>query len=167
MIAIKELAHFAFKNKNLRIQTIADSLGVNYVVEGSVRKVGEGLRITAQLIRAQDDVHVWSNTYDRNSSDIFVLQQEIASKIAESLDISLDPKAVENMQWAGTNSAEAYLAFLKGREIDVNAHRNGLFIKLEGLKKANVFYEESSHVPLIINMPNQIKQNILLKSKLF
>jgi len=59
---------------------------------------------------------------------------------------------VENMQWAGTNSAEAYLAFLKGREIDVNAHRNGLFIKLEGLKKANVFYEESiKHDPDFIN----------------
>jgi adenylate cyclase len=135
---------FAFKNKNLRIQTIADSLGVNYVVEGSVRKVGEGLRITAQLIRAKDDVHIWSNTYDRNSKDIFLLQQDIASSIARSLNISLDSKSIEQMQWAGTQNADAYIAFLKARELDEEAHRGGRFIDLVKLKKANVFYEESS-----------------------
>jgi len=134
---------FAFKNKTLRIQDIADSLGVNYVVEGSVRKVGEGLRITAQLIRAKDDFHIWSNTYDRDSKDIFQLQQEIATKIAESLDISLDPDAAKQMQGAGTTNPEAFLAFLKGRELDDNAHKNGRFIELENLKRANVFYEES------------------------
>ncbi len=143
---------FAFKNKTLRIQDIADSLGVNYVVEGSVRKVGDGLRITAQLIRAKDDFHIWSNTYDRDSKDIFQLQQEIATKIAESLDISLDPEAAKQMQGAGTTNPEAFLAFLKGRELDDHAHRNGRYIKLEELKKANVFYEESiKHDPDFIN----------------
>jgi len=134
---------FAFKNKNLRIQTIADSLGVNYVVEGSIRKVDDGLRITAQLIRAKDDFHIWSNTYDRDSKDIFLLQQEIATKIAESLDISLDPKAAKQMQGAGTINPEAFLAFLKGRELDEKAHKNGRFIELAKLKNANVYYEES------------------------
>lgn len=149
---ISRTSSFAFKNKNLRIQTIADSLGVNYVVEGSVRKVGEGLRITAQLIRAKDDVHIWSNTYDRDSRDIFQLQQEIATKIAESLDISLDPNAVKQMQGAGTTNPEAFLAFLKGRELDENAHQNGRFIKLEELRRANVFYKESiKHDPDFIN----------------
>jgi TolB-like protein len=134
---------FAFKNKNIRIQAIADSLGVNYVVEGSVRKVGDGLRITAQLIRAKDDFHIWSNTYDRDSRDIFQLQQEIATRIAESLDISLDPVAVKQMQGAGTTNPEAFLAFLKGRELDEKAHQNGRFIPLAELKAANVFYEQS------------------------
>jgi adenylate cyclase len=135
---------FAFKNKNLRIQDIADSLGVNYIVEGSIRKSDNGLRITAQLIRASDGFHMWSNTYDRDAKDIFELQKEIATKIAESLDISLDEKSIEQMQWAGTTSAEAYLAFLKGRELDNQAHERSRFVDLATLKKANVYYEQSS-----------------------
>jgi TolB-like protein len=137
---------FAFKNKNLRIQDIADSLGVNYIVEGSIRKSDNGLRITAQLIRASDGFHVWSNTYDRDAKDIFELQKEIATKIAESLDISLDEKSIEQMQWAGTASAEAYLAFLKGRELDNQAHERSRFVDLATLKKANVYYEQSSEL---------------------
>ena len=143
---ISRTSSFAFKNKNLRLEVIADSLHVNYIVEGSIRKSNQGLRITAQLIRAKDDFHMWSNTYDRNSTDIFTLQQEIASKIAESLDISLDPKAVQKMQWAGTTSAEAYLAFLKARELDDRAHQVSRFIDLITLKRANAYYEQSSQL---------------------
>lgn len=139
---ISRTSSFAFKNKNLRIQVIADSLGVNYVVEGSVRKSESGLRITAQLIRAKDGFHIWSNTYDRKPKDIFVLQQEIAGKIAESLDISLDPKAVEKMQWAGTNNPEAFVAFLKGQGVFNEAHvkRSEL---LPYLKRANLDFDDA------------------------
>ena len=139
---ISRTSSFAFKNKNLRIETIADSLKVNYIVEGSVRKSDQGFRITAQLIRAEDGFHLWSNTFDRNSKDIFILQQEIASKIAESLDISLDPKAVQKMQWAGTNNPEAYLTFWKGQGIFNEAHvqRNEL---LPLLKRANLNFDEA------------------------
>jgi TolB-like protein/tetratricopeptide (TPR) repeat protein len=139
---ISRTSSFAFKNKNLRIQTIADSLGVNYVVEGSVRKSDNNLRITAQLIRAKDGFHIWSNTYDRNSKDIFVLQQEIATKIAESLDISLDPKAIEHMQRAGTSNPEAFVVFLKGQGIFNEAHikRSEL---LPYLKRANINFDEA------------------------
>jgi TolB-like protein len=140
---ISRTSSFAFKNKNLRIQTIADSLQVNYIVEGSVRKGGTGLRITAQLIRAQDGFHIWSTTYDRDSNDIFAIQQEIASKIAESLDISLDPQALKKMNWAGTDDPEAFLAFLKARALDDDAHEGGRFIDLKKLKEANVLYEQS------------------------
>ena len=139
---ISRTSSFAFKNKNLRIQTIADSLHVNYIVEGSVRKSNQGLRITAQLIRAKDDFHMWSNTYDRNSTDIFTLQQEIATKIAESLNISLDPKAIEKMKRTGTNNPEAFIAFLKGNELYNKGHdRRGEL--MSNLVKANKFYEES------------------------
>jgi len=140
---ISRTSSFTFKNKNLRIQTIADSLQVNFIVEGSVRKSDQGMRITAQLIRAKDEFQIWSNTYDRNSKDIFVVQQDIASNIARSLDISLDPKAIEQMQWAGTKNADAYIAFLKGRELDEESHRADEFIDLAMLEKANTYYEES------------------------
>lgn len=143
---ISRTSSFAFKDKNLRIQLIADSLGVNYLVEGSIRKSNKGLRITAQLIRAKDDFHIWSNTYDRNAEDIFVLQKEIATKIAESLNVSLDEDAIKQMQWAGTTNAEAYLAFLKGRELDNQAHERSRFVDLATLKRANIFYEQSSQL---------------------
>jgi TolB-like protein len=143
---ISRTSSFAFKNKNLRIQTIADSLGVNYVVEGSVRKSDKGLRITAQLIRANDGFHIWSNTYDRDAKDIFVLQKEIATNVAQSLDISLDERAIAQMQWAGTNSSEAYLAFLKARALDDKAHESSRFIDLVTLKEANFYYEQSSQL---------------------
>ena len=139
---ISRTSSFAFKNKNLRIQTIADSLGVNYVVEGSVRKSDTGLRITAQLIRAKDGFHIWSNTYDRNSKDIFALQQEIAGKIAESLDISLDPKAVEQMQWTGTTNPEAFVAFLKGQGIFAEGHVK-MSELLPYLKRANLNFDDA------------------------
>ena len=92
------------RGKNLQIQTIADSLHVNYVVEGSVRKSTTGLRITAQLIRANDGVHLWSSTFDRVPTDISLLQQEIATKVAENLNVSLDAKSLEQMQRAGTKN---------------------------------------------------------------
>jgi adenylate cyclase len=133
---------FSFKDKNLRIQTIADSLGVNYVVEGSVRKSNAGVRITAQLIRAKDGFHIWSNTYNRTPSDILVVQQDIATKIAESLDVSLDPRAIKNMQRAGTTNPEAFLAFLKGQEFFRKAHNNRNFI-LPNLKRANTNFDEA------------------------
>jgi adenylate cyclase len=133
---------FSFKGKNLRIQLIADSLGVNYVVEGSVRKSNAGVRITAQLIRAKDGFHIWSNNYNRTTSDILVVQQDIATKIAESLDVSLDPQAVRKMQRAGTTNPEAFLAFLKGQEFFRKAHNNRNFI-LPNLKQANVNFDEA------------------------
>ncbi len=139
---ISRTSSFAFKNKNLRIQVIADSLGVNYVVEGSVRKSDNGLRITAQLIRSKDGFHIWSNTYDRNAKDIFALQQEIASRIAESLDISLDPKAVEQMHSAGTTNPEAYIKFLQGNEIFLEGHIKRTEMLLY-LKQANISFEEA------------------------
>ena len=139
---ISRTSSFAFKSMNIRIQTIADSLHVNYIVEGSVRKSNDGLRITAQLIRAKDGFHIWSNSYDRKSKDIFALQQEIAAKIAESLDILLDPKAIEQMQWAGTTDPEAFLAFLKGQGLFLEGHikRSQL---LPYLKRANINFDEA------------------------
>ncbi len=136
---ISRTSSFAFKDKNLTIQRIADSLGVSYVVEGSIRKSSTGMRITAQLIRASDDFHIWSSTYDRNSNDIFALQQEIAEQIAKSLNISLDPN---RMQWAGTSNAEAYIAFLKGNELYWLGHKNRNIL-LSYLKQANAEYERA------------------------
>jgi TolB-like protein/cytochrome c-type biogenesis protein CcmH/NrfG len=80
---------FAFKGRNVDIPTMAEQLGVAYVLEGSVRKAGERIRITAQLIEAGSDTHLWSETYDQTLDDVFAIQDEIATAVADALKITL------------------------------------------------------------------------------
>ncbi len=106
---------FQFKDTNIPIVEIADSLGVRYVVEGSVRRAGNDMRITAQLIRAEDGFHLWSKTYKRKVKDVFKVQKDIAENIAAALNIYLDEEARNKMFRFGTRSVDAYEAYLKGR----------------------------------------------------
>jgi TolB-like protein len=80
---------FSFKGKNQSIQTIAHELSVSNVLEGSVRKAGSRLRVTAQLINASNGFHIWSDTYDREVKDVIAVQDEIAQKIVGALRITL------------------------------------------------------------------------------
>jgi eukaryotic-like serine/threonine-protein kinase len=86
---IARTSSFQFKGKNEDVRSIARKLGVTNVLEGSVRKAGQQLRITAQLIRASDGAHLWSQTYDRNLVDIFKVQDEIGEKVSEALHVAL------------------------------------------------------------------------------
>ncbi len=86
---IARTSSFQFKGRNEDVRSIARKLGVTHVLEGSVRKDGQQLRITAQLIRASDGVHLWSQTYDRNLVDIFKVQDEIADKVSQALRVAL------------------------------------------------------------------------------
>ena len=80
---------FHFKNKNIAVADIAAQLGVRSVLEGSVRKAGNTIRVTAQLINASDGFHIWSQTYDRQSGDIFAIQDEIATRVVDALKVTL------------------------------------------------------------------------------
>lgn len=80
---------FFYKGKNVNLQEIGESLNVTNILEGSVRKSGDTIRITAQLINAETGFHIWSETYDRKITDIFVVQDEIANRVAEAMDIAL------------------------------------------------------------------------------
>ena len=113
---------FSFKGQDIPIPEIAATLGVAHVVEGSVRRAGEQLRITAQLIRARDGFHLWSETYDRSGADSFGVQGEIAEKIAAALDVVLDDAQLEKMQNSGLRNPEAFIAFQKGQELYATAH---------------------------------------------
>jgi serine/threonine-protein kinase len=86
---IARTSSFQFKGKNEDVRTVAHTLGVTHVLEGSVRKDGPRLRITAELIRGSDGVHLWSHTYDRNLVDIFKLQDEIADEVSHALSVAL------------------------------------------------------------------------------
>ena len=111
---IARTSSFSFKNQNADIGTIAHRLAVTHVLEGSVRKSGDRVRITAQLIDAATSAHVWSETYDRDVHDIFGVQSEIATEVAQALHVTL---ASVGPRRAETVSAEAYDHYLQGRNL--------------------------------------------------
>lgn len=106
-----------YKNSSLTVKEIANELGAGTILEGSVRRVGDKIRITGQLINANDDVHLWAEVYDRKITDIFELQSEIAKKIANELEAKLAPKEKLLIDSKPTDNIEAYALVLKGREI--------------------------------------------------
>jgi TolB-like protein len=107
---------FSFKGKDDDLRTIGDKLGVAHLLEGSVRKSGDRIRITAQLIAAADSSHLWSRTYDRNLTDVFAVQDEIARDVAQALSVKLDAVQMNTAQ-GGTTNVEAYDRYLRWREL--------------------------------------------------
>ena len=121
---IARTSSFAFKGKNIPVGKIADSLGVAYILEGSVRKVKDQLRITVQLIQADKGMHIWSNTYDRTLDDVFAIQENIAESIAHTLNIFFDEEMKAHMFSSGTRNVEAYEEYLKGSALFSKAHQS-------------------------------------------
>ncbi len=106
---------FQFKGQSLDIRKVGEQLNVGAVLEGSVRKVGNRLRITAQLINVGDGYHLWSERYDRTMDDIFAVQEEIARAIVEKLKVKLVGEASTQLVKRPTDNVEAYNLLLKGR----------------------------------------------------
>jgi serine/threonine protein kinase/tetratricopeptide (TPR) repeat protein len=106
---------YALKETNLDIQEIGRKLGVDNILEGSVRKAGEQLRISAQLIKVSDGFNLWSETYDREFSDVFVIQDEIAGNIVEALQLTLSPVEQQALRSERTTDFKAYEYYLRGR----------------------------------------------------
>ena len=107
---------FAFKGKNVDVLQVARQLKVSHVLEGSVRKAGGRVRITAQLIDGAHNDHVWAERYDRELSDIFALQDEISEAIVKVLKLKLLPEEKKAIEQRGTESIEAYNLFLMARQ---------------------------------------------------
>jgi len=105
---------FQFKGRAADVREIGRALGVGAVLEGSVRKAGERVRITAQLVSSADGYHLWSESYDRDLSDVFAIQTEIAQKLVGALRVSLSRQERELIQRRGTSNAEAYDLYLRG-----------------------------------------------------
>jgi TolB-like protein len=110
---IARTSSFQFKGKNEDVRSIAAKLGVAILLEGSVRKSGDSVRITAQLIKAADGVHLWSQTYDRNLKDVFKIQDEIATTVARSLSVALSAGDASTRSTAV--SSEAYNLVLEAK----------------------------------------------------
>jgi TolB-like protein len=105
---------FAYRGTTDDIPAIAAQLGVAHILEGSVRRAGDRLRVTAQLIRAADDKHLWSENFDGSSEDSIEIQERIAFEIASALQTAMDPDELSRMVSAGTRSVEAWETYLKG-----------------------------------------------------
>ncbi|MFQ5701455.1 MAG: protein kinase [Acidobacteriota bacterium] len=106
---------FALKGTNLDVQEIGERLGVENIIEGSVRKSGNRLRISAQLIKVADGFNLWSETYDRKLEDVFAIQDEIAGNIAEALQLTLSPGEQRAIQTERPTDSRAYDYYLRGR----------------------------------------------------
>ncbi len=114
LLVASRTSSFQYKNQNTDISAIAKALGVAHVLEGSVRRGGDRLRVTAQLIRASDGFHLWSETFDRSPEDVIAIQEDVAFEIANALETAMDPEALKRMVSAGTASVAAYEAYLEG-----------------------------------------------------
>ena len=127
---------FAFKNRNEDLRGIGEQLGVAHILEGSVQKSGVQIRITAQLINAEDGYHLWSQTYDRTLEDIFAVQDEIANEVAKAMRVTLLGHAAESQQAISQNTTSAYNEYLKGHH---EANRGNL----QGHERALSYFERA------------------------
>ena len=107
---------FTYKGKTAEVQEVAKHLGVNFVLEGSVRKAGSRVRVTGQLINGKDGGHVWADRYDRDLTDIFAIQDEITHAIVEQLKVKLLPQEKKSIGQMPTANVEAYTYYLRGRD---------------------------------------------------
>ncbi len=123
---------FSYKNKDFKITDVGRELNVSNVLEGSVRKVGNRVRITAQLIRVDGDIHLWSETYDRSLDNIFAIQDEIAAAVVKQLKLKLfgDVPTVQE------TSPEAFALFLQARQLSN-------LLTPEGWEQSNVLYKKA------------------------
>lgn len=133
---ISRTSVMAYRNKPESLREIGKTLGVSAILEGSVRKIGNRVRINVQLINAENDQHLWAEDYDRDLTDVFAIQTDLAQKIAKELRAQLSPAEKEQIMRKPTENEEAYLAFMKA---------NNLFAveDLEKLKQAEQEYEQT------------------------
>jgi TolB-like protein/Flp pilus assembly protein TadD len=116
LFVIARNSTFTYKGKPVKVQQVAEDLGIRYVLEGSVRKDAERVRITAQLIDAVKGIHLWAERYDRDLKDIFAIQDDITKQIIAALHVKLTIGEDARLSAKGTDSLEAYLKFLQARE---------------------------------------------------
>jgi adenylate cyclase len=128
MFVIARNSTFTYKGKPVKAQVVSEELGIRYILEGSVRKAGNRVRITAQLIDGSTGHHLWAERYDRDLGDIFALQDEITMKILTALQVELTEGQQARVYGTGTDNFEAYMKFLQARK----------FFTLSGISKEAV-----------------------------
>jgi adenylate cyclase len=137
LFVIARNSTFTYKGKPVKIQQVSEELGVRYVLEGSVQKSEDRIRITAQLIDAVSGKHLWAETYDRQLKDFFVVQDDITMRIVRSLHIEMTKQAWVSPCLIGTNNVQAYLKMSQGLSYLFNSN-------IQSLAMARQLYEEAA-----------------------
>ncbi len=137
---------FAYKGKSVNVQQVGKELGVRYVLEGSVQKAGDRVRITAQLIDTKTGFHLWSENYDRELSDIFALQDELTTKLMEIMQIKLTFGEQARLWVGGTTNIQAYDRHMRGNDCFFRNNE-------KDNKQAQQFYEEAIKIDKAYAMP--------------
>jgi TolB-like protein/Flp pilus assembly protein TadD len=125
-----------YKHTDKSIDSIGTELGVDYILEGSLRKSTSRVRITAQLIRVKDQIHLWADSYDRELRDVLSVQSDVAQRVAEKIPLHLTPAEQARLEVARTTDPEAYEAYLRGRYFCSKR-------TMDGLKKAIDYFERA------------------------
>jgi len=133
---VSRTSSFAFKDKSEDVRLIGRKLGVKCVLEGSVRKSGSRVRITAQMIDVVNGYHIWSSQYDRDVGDVFTVQEEIGRSIVDALEIELSDEEKRALDKATTHDIEAYDFYLRGRQLFYQTKRKNLARAREMFSKA-------------------------------
>ena len=127
---------FSYKGQTPDVREVGRDLGASHVIEGSVRKAGDTIRITIQLVNAADGKHVWAERYDRELRDVFAIQDEVIGKIITALSLNLTPEEVKHVVKRGTENLEAYDLYMRGRQQES-------FFRKEGHIEAQRYYEQA------------------------
>jgi non-specific serine/threonine protein kinase len=127
---------FSFKGKNLDIRTIGRRVGVDAVMEGSVRKAQDRLRINAQIVSVADGYHIWSGQFDREVQDVFSIQEEIAQNIVEVMEVELNENEKKALETSATDNIEAYDFYLRGRNFFHQYKRTSINHAIDMFKRA-------------------------------
>jgi len=136
LFVIARNSTFVYKGKPVNVQQVSRELGVKYVLEGSVRRSGDQLRITAQLIDATSGNHLWAERWDRDLKDIFSLQDEITLKILISMQVKLTEGDQARLYGKGTDNLGAYLKLLQGRQLIDSLNRESIALAQQALGEA-------------------------------
>jgi TolB-like protein len=126
-----------YRGKTSNVREIGKALGVATILEGSVRRIGNRVRVNVQLINAENDQHMWAEDYDRDLTDVFAIQTDLAQKIAGELKAKLSPSEKEQIERKPTENGEAYLAFVQAHNLQ-NAYED-----FEKLKQSEQLYERA------------------------
>jgi adenylate cyclase len=124
LMVIARNSSFAYKGRSVEVRTIGRELGVQSVLEGSIRRAGNRVRITAQLIDATSGGHLWGDRYDRDLTDIFEVQDDVTRRIVDALKVTLSPIEMERLADTKTSNLAAYDYLLRGREFMLGNERN-------------------------------------------
>ncbi len=124
LLVIARNSSFAYKGKPVDVKQVGRDLGVRYVLEGSVRKAGNRVRVTGQLIDAASGAHIWAERFDRDLTDIFAVQDELTQEIISALKIKLSAPEKARVAGGGTKNVDAHDFFLRGRELVIGNKRD-------------------------------------------